>query len=133
MKRGTSGLQRAEELSRALGPYTLQAGIAACHARARSLEQTDWPRIVALYDALAALTGSPVIELNRAIAVTMAFGPQTGLTLVDPLTNEPALRGYHLVPSVRGDTSSASGDWRRRARSSCTPPTCARTTASASC
>ena len=93
----------AEQLSGALGPYTLQAAIAACHARARSVEKTDWPRIVALYDGLAALTGSPVVELNRAVAVTMAFGPEAGLELVDSLADEPALRGYHLLPGVRGD------------------------------
>jgi RNA polymerase sigma factor (sigma-70 family) len=103
VQRGLAGLARAEELSGALGPYTLQAAIAACHARARSAEETDWPRIVALYDGLAALTGSPVVELNRAVAVTMAFGPEAGLELVDSLAEEPALRGYHLLPSVRGD------------------------------
>ncbi|MCL2769568.1 MAG: RNA polymerase sigma factor [Solirubrobacterales bacterium] len=101
--RGLAELRRAEELSRALGPYTLQAAIAACHARAVSVERTDWPRIVALYDALAALTGSPVVELNRAVAVTMAFGPQAGLELLDTLLQEPALSNYHLLPSVRGD------------------------------
>jgi RNA polymerase sigma-70 factor, ECF subfamily len=103
VQRGLAGLRRAEKLSGALGPYTLQAAIAACHARARSVEQTDWPRIVALYDGLAALTGSPVVELNRAVAVTMAFGPEAGLELVDSLADEPALRGYHLLPGVRGD------------------------------
>jgi RNA polymerase sigma factor (sigma-70 family) len=103
VQRGLAALKRAEQLSRALGPYTLQAAIAACHARARSLEATEWPRIVALYDGLAALTGSPVVELNRAIAVTMAFGPEAGLELVDALADEPALRAYHLLPSVRGD------------------------------
>ena len=103
VQRGLAGLQRAEELSGALGPYTLQAAIAACHARARSVEQTDWRRIVALYDGLAALTGSPVVELNRAVAVTMAFGPEAGLELVDSLAGEPALREYHLLPGVRGD------------------------------
>jgi RNA polymerase sigma factor (sigma-70 family) len=103
VQRGLAGLRRAEELSGALGPYTLQAAIAACHARARTIEKTDWPRIVALYDGLAALTGSPVVELNRAVAVTMAFGPEAGLELVDSLADEPALRGYHLLPSVRGD------------------------------
>jgi RNA polymerase sigma-70 factor, ECF subfamily len=101
--RGLAALRRAEELSGSLGPYALQAAIAACHARARSIEETDWPRIVALYDGLAALTGSPVVELNRAVAVTMAFGPEAGLELVDSLADEPALRGYHLLPSVRGD------------------------------
>ena len=103
VQRGLAGLHRAEELSRALGPYTLQASIAACHARARSVNETDWARIVALYDGLAALTGSPVVELNRAVAVTMAFGPEAGLELVDSLVEESALRGYHLLPSVRGD------------------------------
>ena len=103
VQRGLAGLHRAEELGGALGPYTLQAAIAACHARARSVTETDWPRIVALYDGLAALTGSPVVELNRAVAVTMAFGPEAGLELVDSLADEPALRAYHLLPSVRGD------------------------------
>jgi RNA polymerase sigma factor (sigma-70 family) len=103
VQRGLAALRRAEELSDALGPYTLQAAIAACHARARSVKETDWPRIVALYDGLAALTDSPVVELNRAVAVTMAFGPEAGLELVDSLNDEPALRGYHLLPSVRGD------------------------------
>jgi RNA polymerase sigma factor (sigma-70 family) len=103
VQRGLAGLRRAEELSGTLGPYTLQAAIAACHARARDVEKTDWPRIVALYDGLAALTGSPVVELNRALAVTMAFGPAAGLELVDSLVDEPALRGYHLLPGVRGD------------------------------
>lgn len=104
VQRGLGALERAEGLGRgALGEYTLQAAIAACHARARSVEETDWPRVVALYDALAALTGSPVVELNRAVAVTMAFGPQAGLELVDSLADNPALRGYHLLPSVRAD------------------------------
>ena len=103
VQRGLAALGRAEQLSGALGPYTLQAAIAACHARAVSVEETDWPRIVALYDGLAALTGSPVVELNRAVAVTMAFGPEAGLELVDSLAEEPALRSYHLLPSVRGD------------------------------
>jgi predicted RNA polymerase sigma factor len=103
VQRGLAGLKRAVQLSGALSPYTLQAAIAACHARARSVQETDWPRIVALYDGLAALTVSPVVELNRAVAVTMAFGPEAGLELVDALADEPALRGYHLLPSVRGD------------------------------
>ena len=103
VQRGLAALRRAEELNGTLGPYTLQAAIAACHARAPTIEETDWPRIVALYDGLAALTGSPVVELNRAIAVTMAFGPEAGLQLIDSLADEPALRGYHLLPSVRGD------------------------------
>jgi RNA polymerase sigma factor (sigma-70 family) len=109
VQRGLAGLGRAEQLSGALGPYTLQATIAACHARAPSVEETDWPRIVALYDALAALTGSPVVELNRAVAVTMAFGPEAGLELVDSLADEPSLLGYHLLPSVRGDVLERLG------------------------
>jgi len=109
VQRGLAGLRRAEELGGALGQYTLQAAIAACHAQARSVTETDWPRIVALYDGLAALTGSPVVELNRAVAVTMAFGPEAGLELVDPLADEPALRGYHLLPSVRGDILARLG------------------------
>ncbi len=103
LRRGLAALARAEELSRPLGLYTLQAAIAACHARARTGDATDWPRIVALYDALAELTHSPVVELNRAVAVAMAFGPAEGLELVDALVEEPALRAYHLLPSVRGD------------------------------
>jgi RNA polymerase sigma factor (sigma-70 family) len=103
VRRGLEALGRAEGLSGTLGPYTLQAAIAACHARAASVERTDWPRIVALYDALAALTGSPVVELNRAVAITMAFGPEAGLELVDSLADERALQRYHLLPSVRAD------------------------------
>jgi RNA polymerase sigma factor (sigma-70 family) len=103
VQRGLAALRCAEELSGALGPYTLQAAIAGCHARARSVEEVDWPRIVALYDGLAALTGSPVVELNRAVAVTMTFGPEAGMELVDGLAAEPVLRGYHRLPSVRGD------------------------------
>ncbi|HEX2736870.1 MAG TPA: RNA polymerase subunit sigma-24, partial [Acidimicrobiia bacterium] len=94
---------RAEELGGALGPYALQAAIAACHARARTAAETDWVRIAALYDALAQLAPSPVVELNRAVAVGMAFGPAAGLEVVDALTSEPALANYHLLPAVRGD------------------------------
>jgi RNA polymerase sigma factor (sigma-70 family) len=101
--RGLAALARAEGLARPLGPYALQAKIAACHARARTAAETDWPAIVALYDALVELTGSPVVELNRAVAVAMADGPAAGLALVDDLAAEPALRGYHLLPAVRGD------------------------------
>ncbi len=101
--RGLAALQRAEELGGALGRYALQAAIAACHARARTPEETDWPRIAALYDALAQGGPSPVVELNRAVAVAMAFGPAAGLELVDALTSEPSLKSYHLLPSVRGD------------------------------
>jgi len=103
VRRGLSALERAEKLGGALGPYALQAAIAACHARARTLAETDWKRIVALYDALAQLMPSPVVELNRAVAVAMAYGPEEGLALVDAIASEPALRGYHLLPSVRGD------------------------------
>ena len=102
--RGLAALGRAEELrGGALGPYALQAAIAACHARARTAEETDWPRIAALYDNLARLTPSPIVELNRAVAVAMAFGPAAGLEIVDSLTAEPSLKAYHLLPSVRGD------------------------------
>jgi predicted RNA polymerase sigma factor len=103
VQRGLAGLTRAERLSGTLGPYSLQAAIAACHARAASFEDTDWTRIVALYDGLVALTGSPVVELNRGVAVAMAFGPQAGLEIVDPLAHEPALEAYHPLPSVRAD------------------------------
>ena len=103
IRRGLTALERAEQLKRPLGPYTLQAAIAACHARAVRPEDTEWDKIVALYDALAVLTQSPVVELNRAVAVAMAHGAQAGLDLVDELMNEPALARYHLLPSVRGD------------------------------
>lgn len=103
VRRGFAALARAESLACPLGPYTLQAAISACHARARTAEETDWKRIVALYDALAEVVPSPVVELNRAVAVAMAFGPAEGLELVDELADEPALRSYHWLPSVRGD------------------------------
>jgi RNA polymerase sigma factor (sigma-70 family) len=103
INRGLAALARAEELGGGHGRYTLQAAIAACHARAFRPEDTDWERIAGLYAILAGLMPSPVIELNRAVAVGMAFGPQAGLDLVDGLVGEPALRGYHLLPSVRGD------------------------------
>lgn len=101
--RGLKALKRAEDTGAPVGPYYLQAAIAACHARAGAPEQTDWARIVALYQALAMAQPSPVVELNRAVAVAMAFGPEEGLALVDTLTEEPALKSYHLLPSVRGD------------------------------
>jgi predicted RNA polymerase sigma factor len=101
--RGLAALRRAEELGGAGGPYALQAAIAACHARARTAEETDWARIAVLYYALGQRTPSPVVELNRAVAIAMAFGPAAGLELVDALTSEPSLAGYHLLPSVRGD------------------------------
>jgi len=103
IRRGLAALARAEQLGGARGPYALQAAIVACHARARTADETDWERIVALYDALAELTPSPIVELNRAVAVSMAYGPALGLELVDALRSEPALRSYHLLPSVRGD------------------------------
>ncbi|HJU84369.1 MAG TPA: hypothetical protein VJ600_09165, partial [Holophagaceae bacterium] len=101
--RGLAALERAHGLNAARGPYLLQAEIAACHARARTPSETDWHRIVSLYTELARLTPSPVIELNRAVAVSMAHGPQAGLALVDALASEPSLARYHLLPSVRGD------------------------------
>src|SRR5437867_3053584 len=103
IRRGLAALERAEELGAALGPYALQAAIAACHARARTAGETDWRRIAALYEALAQLMPSPIVELNRAVAVAIAFGPAAGLELVDALTSEPSLKTYHLLPSVRGD------------------------------
>lgn len=103
IRRGLAALARSESLRQPLGPYTLQAAIAACHARAKTAEETDWVKIVALYDGLAELTQSPIVELNRAVAVAMAFGPEAGLELVDQLTGEEALSSYHLLPSVRGD------------------------------
>ena len=107
--RGLAALARAESLGGAAGPYALQAAIAACHARAQTADATDWPRIVALYDALAQLAPSPVVELNRAVAVAMAFGPAAGLELVEKLAGEPALAGYHLLPSVRGELLAKLG------------------------
>jgi RNA polymerase sigma factor (sigma-70 family) len=107
--RGLAALERAEELGGALGPYALQAAIAACHARARTPEETDWARIAALYDALAELAPSPVVELNHAVALAMAFGPAAGLELVDALTSERSLENYHLLPSVRGDLLTKLG------------------------
>jgi RNA polymerase sigma-70 factor (ECF subfamily) len=101
--RGLAALERAEVLGAALGPYALQAAIAACHARARTAEETDWVRMAALYDALAQVAPSPVVELNRAVALSMAFGPAVGLEVVDTLTAEGSLKGYHLLPTVRGD------------------------------
>ncbi len=103
IRRGFAALERANRVGGALGPYSLQAAIAACHARAPTAADTDWTRILALYDALAQLTPSPVVELNRAVAVSMAFGPAAALELVDTLGADPRLRSYHLLPSVRGD------------------------------
>jgi RNA polymerase sigma-70 factor, ECF subfamily len=103
IRRGLAALDRAKQLGSAAGPYVLQAELAACHAKARTPAETDWARIVTLYDALAQLSPSPVIELNRAVAVGMAFGPAAGLELVNALTSDPSLEKYHLLPSVRGD------------------------------
>jgi RNA polymerase sigma-70 factor (ECF subfamily) len=109
VRRGLAALARAEDLGGSLGPYTLQASIAACHARARTGEETDWNRIAALYDTLAQITPSPIVDLNRAVAVGMAFGPAAGLELVDALSTEPSLKSYHLLPSVRGDLLAKLG------------------------
>ena len=103
IRRGLAALARAEQLGGSRGPYALQGAIAACHARALTADDTDWVRIAALYAELAVLAPSPVVELNRAVAVAMAFGPQAGLDIVDALTDEPALSNYHLLPSVRAD------------------------------
>ena len=103
IRRGLAALERAEALSGGRGPYALQAALAACHARARTADVTDWARIVGLYGALGELTPSPIIELNRAVALAMLMGPAAGLAIVDGLRNEPALARYHLLPSVRGD------------------------------
>jgi RNA polymerase sigma-70 factor, ECF subfamily len=110
--RGLAALERAQSAGGAFGPYTLQAAIAACHARARAPEDTDWERIVALYDGLAQLMPSPIVELNRAVAVGMAFGPAAALELVEALEPEPAMRGYHRLASVRGDLLSKLGRHR---------------------
>jgi len=109
IRRGLAALERAEKTGSMPGPYAIQAAIAACHARAAAAENTDWARIVALYGILIQLTPSPVIELNRAVAVTMASGPQAGLELVDSLTSEPSLKNYHLLPTVRGDLLAKLG------------------------
>jgi RNA polymerase sigma-70 factor (ECF subfamily) len=101
--RGLAALERAEELGGARGPYALQAAIAACHARARTSEETNWTRIAALYEALAQVAPSPIVELNRGVALSMAFGPATGLEVIDTLNEDPLLKSYHLLPSVRGD------------------------------
>jgi RNA polymerase sigma factor (sigma-70 family) len=103
IRRGLAALEQAEMLGRTPGPYVLQAGIAACHARARIPEETDWSRIAALYEQLAVISGSAVVELNRAVAISMAYGPAVGLGLVDQLAALPELKAYHLLPSVRGD------------------------------
>ncbi|TMV43734.1 RNA polymerase sigma factor [Paenibacillus mesophilus] len=103
IRRGLAALERARKQGRPLGPYALQASISACHAQARTASETDWARIAALYEALSRVSPSPVVELNRAVAIAMAFGPAFGLQIVDELASEPSLKGYHLLPSVRGD------------------------------
>jgi RNA polymerase sigma factor (sigma-70 family) len=120
IQRGLAALARAEALGEEHGPYVLQAAIAACHARAFHPEETDWARITELYGVLAELMPSPIVELNRAVAVSMTFGPQAGLALVDQIADEPSLRAYHLLPSVRGDllmklgrTAEAQAEFRR--------------------
>jgi len=109
IRRGLAALERADGLGGALGPYALQAAIAACHTRARTPEETDWARIVALYDALAQIAPSPVVELNRGVAIGMAFGPAAGLEVVNALAVDPTLQGYHLLPSARGDLLAKLG------------------------
>ncbi|WP_405149345.1 RNA polymerase sigma factor [Sphaerisporangium sp. NBC_01403] len=109
IRRGLAALERAQALGGPVGPYEVQAAIAACHARAHTPEETDWGRIAVLYEGLARLVPSPVVELNRAVALGMAFGPEAGLRLVDELTSEPSLKGYHLLPSVRGDLLAKLG------------------------
>jgi RNA polymerase sigma factor (sigma-70 family) len=109
IRRGLAALERSEQQGGALGPYSLQAAIASCHARARTADETDWPRIASLYEALADISPSPVVELNRAVAIGMAFGPAAGLELVDTLISEPSLKSYHLLPSVRGDLLAKLG------------------------
>jgi predicted RNA polymerase sigma factor len=109
IRRGLAALDRAAALGQPMGPYVLQAEIAACHARARTPEETDWPRIAALYARLVQLVPSPVVELNRAVALSMAFGPAAGLAIVDELTDIPSMRNYHLLPSVRGDLLAKLG------------------------
>jgi RNA polymerase sigma-70 factor (ECF subfamily) len=111
IRRGLAALERVERLGTVPGPYAIQAAIAACHARALTPDDTDWPRIAALYAALAHVTPSPIVELNRAVAVGMAFGPQAGLALVDELTSDPSLKNYHLLPSVRGDFLARLDRW----------------------
>jgi RNA polymerase sigma factor (sigma-70 family) len=116
IQRGLAALERAERLGDSFGPYALQASIAACHARAKTAEETDWVRIAALYDALVEISPSPVIDLNRAVALSMAYGPEVGLEVVDGLTGEASLNNYHLLPAVRGDLLSKLGRYEEAAR-----------------
>jgi RNA polymerase sigma factor (sigma-70 family) len=114
--RGLSALDRAQAAGGDLGPYALQAALAACHARARSADETDWMRIVSLYDTLMRQKPSPVVEVNRAVAISMAFGPAVGLELIDKLVSEPSLQNYHLLPSVRGDLLAKLGRFNEARR-----------------
>jgi RNA polymerase sigma factor (sigma-70 family) len=116
IRRGLAALERAERLGSTLGPYALQAAVAACHARARSAEETDWVQITAFYDALVEVAPSPVVELNRAMAVAMAYGPASALELVDALADEPALKSYYVLPNVRGDLLMRLGRYEEAAR-----------------
>src|ERR1700761_5165282 len=109
IQRGMTALQRAQNLGGGAGNYALQAAIAACHARARTAQETDWERIVLFYDALLQISPSPIVALNRAVAVGMANGPEAGLAAVDVLRDDPALTAYHLLPSVRGDLLAKAG------------------------
>jgi len=109
IRRGLAALERCRKLGRPLGPYSLQAAISACHAMAPTADETNWIRIAALYEALSRATPSPIVELNRAVAISMAFGPAFGLQIVDELNNENSLKGYHLLPSVRGDLLAKLG------------------------
>ena len=109
IRRGLDALDRVEQLGGEFGPYAIQAAIAACHARARTASETDWTRIAALYDALAQVSPSSVVELNRAVALSMAFGPEVGLEVVDALSSESSLKEYHYLPSVRGDLLAKLG------------------------
>lgn len=111
VNRGLAALEKALAAGGPLGPYTLQASIAACHARARAADETDWVKIAALYDALSRTAPSPIVELNRAVAVSMAFGPEAGLEAVEALAGEPSLAGYHFLPAVRGDLLAKLGRW----------------------
>ena len=134
IRRGLAALARAETLGGTLGPYALQASIAACHARALDPADTDWQRIAALYDALAQITPSPIVELNRAVAVAMAFGPEAGLAIVDAIAGERALASYHLLPAVRGDLLARVGrNDGSRAASSGAPPASRATNANERC
>jgi predicted RNA polymerase sigma factor len=109
IRRGLAAIERAQALGSEPGPYVLQAGIAACHGRARTGDETDWARIVGLYGDLAEIMPSPIVELNRAVALAMLFGPEAGLKVVDALTSDPLLNGYHLLPSVRADLLAKLG------------------------